>query len=491
LKFENIITTMDVRIPSDPLERVIGQDEAVRIAMVAAKQRRNLLLVGPPGVGKSMIAQAMSFLIQKPEHEVRVIHNPRYPERPFVEIKSRTQVEQEEEDMSAAEGYLVNPEEVPPDVAERLGYRCTKCGFISNYTETTCPRCGQPKVQNVNQGPFGDMFNVLGQALGVQNNMERVTTTRKAGDKEEVIEYERANESIRVLDERTLERKRKMDRKSPSKVIVPINRNTFILATGASETELLGDVRHDPYGGHPQLGTSPYERVIAGSVHEAHEGVLFIDEITHLGDLQRSILTAMQEKKFPITGRNPQSAGASVRVDNVPTDFILVAACNIQDLPQILSPLRSRISGNGYEVLMEVTMPFNEKNAYRYMQFISQEINSDGKIPHMTVEGASLIIEEGKRRALIVDGKENALTLRLRELGGLVRAAGDIAVSLEHRFIEKDDVIEALKIYMPVEEKIAKVYGNMGNAISSEATASQKMSGYYGGPSFPYADGYR
>ncbi|MCL5791234.1 MAG: ATP-binding protein, partial [Candidatus Thermoplasmatota archaeon] len=261
MKFENIITTMDVRIPSDPLERVIGQDEAVRIAMVAAKQRRNLLLVGPPGVGKSMIAQAMSFLIQKPEHEVRVIHNPRYPERPFVEIKSRTQVEQEEEDMSAAEGYLVNPEEVPPDVAERLGYRCTKCGFISNYTETTCPRCGQPKVQNVNQGPFGDMFNVLGQALGVQNNMERVTTTRKAGDKEEVIEYERANESIRVLDERTLERKRKMDRKSPSKVIVPINRNTFILATGASETELLGDVRHDPYGGHPQLGTSPHERV--------------------------------------------------------------------------------------------------------------------------------------------------------------------------------------------------------------------------------------
>ena len=490
MNYKNFSTTADISLPANPLERVIGQDEAVRIAMVSARQRRNLLLVGPPGVGKSMIAQAMSFLIGKPEHEVRVIHNLRYPERPFVEIKNRSQVLQEEEEISVAEGNLLEPWDVPQDVAEKLGYRCSRCGFISPYTETTCSRCNQPKMPNTTQSPFGDMFNVLGQALGMQSNMERVTSTRKIGEREEIIQYEREGEKVRILDEKTIEKKKKMDKKSPSKVIVPLNRNTFILATGASETELLGDVRHDPYGGHPQLGTSPYERVIAGSIHEAHEGVLFVDEITHLGELQRSILTAMQERKFPITGRNPQSAGASVRVDNVPTDFILVAACNIQDLGKILSPLRSRISGNGYEVLMEVSMPYNRENALKYMQFITQEINSDGKIPHMSIEGAELILEEGKRRAKIVDGKENALTLRLRELGGLVRAAGDIAISNNSPVIEKEHVKDALKIYMPVEEKIAKVYGNMSNAITSEATASQKMSGYYGETKYTYSDPY-
>ena len=490
MNYKNFSTTADISLPANPLERVIGQDEAVRIAMVAAKQRRNLLLVGPPGVGKSMIAQAMSFLIGKPEHEVRVIHNLRYPERPFVEIKNRNQVLQEEEEISVAEGNLLEPWDIPPDVAEKLGYRCSRCGFISPYTETTCARCNQPKMPNTTQGPFGDMFNVLGQALGMQSNMERVTSTRKIGEREEIIQYEREGDRVRILDEKTIEKKRKMDKKSPSKIIVPLVRNTFILATGASETELLGDVRHDPYGGHAQLGTSPYERVIAGSIHEAHEGVLFVDEITHLGDLQRSILTAMQEKKFPITGRNPQSAGASVRVDNVPTDFILVAACNIQDLGKILSPLRSRVSGNGYEVLMEVSMPYNRENSLKYLQFITQEINSDGKIPHMSIEGAELILEEGKRRAKIIDGKEDALTLRLREMGGLVRAAGDIAVSNESAVIEKAHVMEALKIYMPVEEKIAKVYGNMGNAITSEATASQKMSGYYGDTKYSYSDPY-
>lgn len=486
-EFEDINTTEDVKIPENPLDRVIGQKEAVNIARISAKQRRHLLLVGPPGVGKSMIAQAISFLIEKPETEIRVIHNPRYPERPFIEIKKRQEVEQESEEMSGAEGYLMDPSEVPQDVAIKLGYRCGNCGYISSYTETRCPRCGSIKFEKSAETPFGDMFTALNAALGVQNNQERVSSTRRIGDKQEVIVYERANEKVRVLDERTLERRRKLDKKSPSKVIVPLNRNTFVMATGASDTELLGDVRHDPYGGHPQLGTMPYERVIAGAIHEAHEGVLFVDEITHLGDLQRSIFTAMQEKKFPIVGRNPQSAGASVRVDGVPTDFILVAACNIQDLQKILSPLRSRIAGNGYEVLMEVSMPYNDVSKMKYLQFIAQEIAYDRKIPHMTLEGAKIIIEEGKRRAKIIDRKENALTLRLRELGGLIRAAGDLAVLEGSSYTEKEHVLQALKIYSPVEEKINRVYGNMGNAIDSENTASQKINYYYAEPSV-YSD---
>ncbi|MEM0158047.1 MAG: ATP-binding protein [Thermoplasmataceae archaeon] len=470
--------TSSIPIPSNPLDRVIGQAEAVRIAMIAAKQRRHLLLVGPPGVGKSMIAQAMSFYLPRPKQEIRVVHNPQYPERPFIEVKNWSEIKIEREEMNAIEGEVVDPRDVPANVAERLGYRCPRCGFYSLPSDVTCPNCGNPKIQTTTQGPFGDVFNVIGAAFGVQNNTEKVTSTRRVGEREEVIVYERYGEKIRVLDEKTLERRRKLDKKSPSKTIVPIDRNPFVLATGASETELLGDVRHDPYGGHPQLGTLPYERVIAGAVHEAHEGVLFIDEISHLGNLQRFILTAMQEKTFPITGRNPQSAGASVRVDKVPADFILVAACNIQDLQYILSPLRSRIVGSGYEILMETAIPDTPENRMKYVQFIAQEINMDGKIPHMTLEAAELVISEGRRRAEEVDHKQNSLTLRLRELGGLIRAAGDIAVSREHKLTEPSDVKDALKLYRPVEEKIKEHYGNMASAVSSETTISQKNEEY-------------
>lgn len=478
INYNDITDTSFVRIPTSPLERVIGQEDAVRMAKIAAMQKRHLLLVGPPGVGKSMIAQAMSFYLERPKQEIRVVHNPQYPERPFVEIKTLSEIKREKEEMSSVEGEIYDPRDVPPTIAERLGYRCSKCGFYSLPAEVSCPNCSNPKTQNPQQGPFGDVFNVIGAAFGVQNSTERVTSTRRVGDSEEVIIYERYGDMIRALDERTLERRRKMEKKSPSKVIIPANRTPFILATGASETELLGDVRHDPYGGHPQLGTMPYERVIAGSVHEAHEGVLFVDEITHLGNLQRSILTAMQERSFPITGRNPQSAGASVRVDGVPAEFILVAACNIQDLQYILSPLRSRIVGAGYELLMHTTMQDTRENRIRYLQFIAQEIIVDGKIPHMSMDAAEMVIEEGKRRASEIDKKENSLTLRLRELGGLIRASGDLAVVRESKLTEKQDVKEALKTYLPVEEKIKKYYGNLANAMSSETTLSQRSEEY-------------
>src|SRR5437879_7530786 len=240
-----------------------------------------------------------------------------------------------------------------------------------------CPRCGRPKAASqANVGkPFGELLGGILVVTAAQlGGRDSVRTTRQQFGKEEVVVYERAGEMVRVLDQKALEKRREMEKTSPRKVLVPVNRQPFVLATGASETELLGDVRHDPYGGHPQLGTQPYDRVVAGAIHEAHQGVLFIDELPQLGNLQRFILTAMQEKRFPISGRNPQSAGASVRVDNVPCDFIFVGACNIQDLPHILSPLRSRITGSGSEVLVETTMPDTEENSANLAQFVAQAV---------------------------------------------------------------------------------------------------------------------
>ncbi len=480
---EDIETTEDIRISSDPLRRVIGQDEAVRLARIAASQRRHFLLVGPPGTGKSMIAQALSLHLARPTEEIRVVHNPENPERPLVEVKSMDEVERELESRGFAEGEFIDPKEAPVNVTERLGYRCANCGTYSSPRESFCPKCSRAKVAQIRSSPnnpFGDLLGGLVEVtMGQLAGRERVTTTRKRFGKEEVVVFERSGEMIKVLDQQALEKRRELEKESPKKVIVPINRNPFMLATGASEVELLGDVRHDPYGGHPQLGTAPYDRVVAGAIHSSHQGVLFVDELPHLGHLQRFILTAMQEKRFPIAGRNPQSAGASVRVDNVPCDFIFVGACNIQDLPHILSPLRSRINGGGYEILVETVMPDNEENRLKLAQFVAQEIVMDARIPHASRDALALIIEEARKRAKLIDNKDKSLTLRLRELGGLVRAAGDIATIEQAGLIEARHVRDALKRARPVEDQIKDRYGSYMGGVSSDVSTSTKESSPY------------
>lgn len=477
-----LASTGEILLPSDPLDRVLGQNEAIQMAKIAATQRRNLLLVGPPGTGKSMIAQALSLNLPVPCHEIRVVKNPENSERPLLEVLDDKEVTREEDLTAETGGTLLEPKKAPANVAERLGFRCKKCGAYSSPHDLVCPECQTGKTSVAANAPFADLFGSLMESFNGQPTLagkDRVNTTRTLPDgTEETIVFERAGDHIRMLDQKSLEKRSQLQGTKNKKVLVKLRRNPFVMATGSSETELLGDVLHDPYGGHEKLGSPAYERVVAGAIHEAHEGVLFIDEISHLGNLQRYILTAMQDKTFPITGHNPQSAGASVRVDAVPCDFILVAACNIQDIENILSPLRSRIIGNGYEVLVDTVMPDISENRAKYAQFVAQEVQKDGRIPHADIPAVEELIKEGRRRAKL-DEQTNSLTLRLREMGGLIRAAGDIAVVDGEDIITAEHVRRALKRAMPVEEQIRNKYGSYTKGLSKDVSSAQKEKSQY------------
>jgi ATP-dependent Lon protease len=166
-------------------------------------------------------------------------------------------------------------------------------------------------------------------------------------------------------------------------------------------------------------------------------------------------------------------------VENVPCDFIFVGACNIQDLPHILSPLRSRINGGGYEVLVETAMPDTPDNRLKLAMFVAQEIVMDARIPHATREAVGLIIEEARKRAKMIDNRDKSLTLRLRELGGLVRAAGDVAVVEGTTLIEARHIKEAMRTARPVEEQIKERYGSYMGGVSSDMSSSAKDSSPY------------
>jgi ATP-dependent Lon protease len=456
-------STAEIPLPSDPLNTIIGQDESVRIARIAARQRRHMLLVGPPGTGKSMVAQAIACLIPRPQQEISVLHNPANPERPIVEVRERAKLETSVRKKKAA-GKVYSPAHVPVFVSERLGFRCRRCGTLSPHSTQVCPSCGADKYRK-ETSPFDDLlFGFSAEVLE-----DRVHTTRTfSNGKEEIIIYERTKDGkIVAYDRDSLKDSEYGAVARPRKVIVPLTRNPFVQATGASETELLGDIKHDPYGGHPEAGIAPYQRVLPGAIHEAHEGVLFIDELSTLGYLQRYLLTAMQEKRFSIVGRNPSSTGAAVKVEHVPCEFIFVGAINTLDIPKLLPPLRSRITGNGYEILMNTAMPDTEKNRESLTQFVAQEVRKDGRIPHADFEAVELLISEAKRRAKVNDDT-SGLTLRLRELSGIIKLAGDIASVEGSKLITAEHLKIAITKGKAVEEQINDRYGSWYKAEMSD-----------------------
>ncbi len=423
VKSKGVNSTKDVKVPERLIDQVIGQDHGVEIIKRAAKQKRHVILIGEPGTGKSMLAQSMVDFIPKEELEdILVFHNPEDVNRPKIvtvpagrgkEIVKEYQARADQERVERQRGTRL------------MVIFILILGLIfslANY----------PQTHTIDATPI--FLSIMAAAfLYIAFNM---------------------GPGIRE------------DKTQVPKLLVGHEKNDkppFIDSTGAHAGALLGDVRHDPFqsGG---LETPPHLRVEAGNIHKAHKGVLFIDEINMLRlESQQSLLTAMQEKKFSIAGQSERSAGALVQTEPVPCDFILVAAGNIDALQGMHPALRSRIRGYGYEVYMNTMMEDNEENREKLIRFVAQEVAKDKKIPPFDFTAIASIIREAQKRA----GRKGMLTLRLRELGGLIRIAGDLAVSEGAELVTAEHVLKAKLRARPLEQQIADKHIEAGKAYST------------------------
>ena len=443
---DSLETTEQVITPKNPFQRIIGQEHAVTIVQSAVKQRIHVLLCGVPGIGKSMLAKAAYSLLAPPTQEIRLRHNNALSDRPIVVI---SQIENDgvpNRTVSESSNiFYSTPDRLPIDIAIKMGYRCSKCSTLSTPLEPTCTNCGTDKRCDWSDS---DSYHGLFRMLDVVREpaLKTVTSLEEIGNESYHMIYERTGENeIAVTRERLGENSvvKETQKADSERVLVSRDASRFIRVSGASHVELLGDVKHDPYGSAETLGMAAYQRVIPGAIHEAHEGILYIDEVSALGPHQSHLLTAMQERIYSISGHNPLSSGAAVRVDDVPCEFILFASCNTENISGILPALRSRIRGYGYEIMLESWIEKNPQNLDEIIRFIAQTVKEDGKVPHFTNESVKEVLRVAEKMAFQFDGKRNALTLRLRELGGLVRIAGDLAVQEGEQLVQPKHVTNA------------------------------------------------
>jgi len=389
----------DIDVPPNLIDQVIGQEHAVEVIRKAAVQRRHVMMIGSPGTGKSMLAKAMAELLPKEElQDILVYPNSEDNNNPII----RT--------VPAGRGkQIVSAHKM--EARKKIQMRSTLI-----------------------------MLLIVGIVVYAILASQWLMGIIAAAFVFMALKYSTPREETMV-----------------PKLLVSHDPNTpapFVDATGSHAGALLGDVRHDPFqsGG---LETPSHDRVESGAIHRAHGGVLFIDEINTLTPhSQQNLLTALQEGNFPITGQSERSSGAMVRTEPVPCRFVMIAAGNLDAIQGMHPALRSRIRGYGYEVYMRETMEDTQENRRKFIRFIAQEVKNDGKIPHFDRDAMLEILREARRRS----NRKGHLTLKLRDMGGLIRVAGDLARQEGADFTTAKHVIAAKKTARSIEDQISDEY---------------------------------
>ena len=343
--------TSQIKIPEDPIDRVIFQDKAKRAIRKTAQNRGHILMVGGPGTGKSMLANMFKEVLQKslgdylrPSDAIIA-----YPGKDKNHVRIAYEEPQKIEALLANFNKAIDAARDAVDefsLADQIqSVRKAKRGFLwATVIGMAAGVFYPPAFVAVGLTGMGAIFMHMQE----NNHCAQEKIQRESnGDRRNAVKhlYDMVPEIL--YDPRK-------DNDLMARISEPDARN------------MKGGFRHDPYQSG-NLETPCHKRAYLGA--HAKSPIIYIDELKTLIKIgyMAELLEIMQNKQYILEGGRNTGSGAADRSENhLKAENIIVACCNHDTLQHLQQEgegaFLSRIEDKGEIIRMESAVAETPEN---------------------------------------------------------------------------------------------------------------------------------
>jgi Lon-like ATP-dependent protease len=491
--------TSQIRIPADPIERVIFQERAKMAIRKVAQNRGHMLMVGRPGTGKSLLADMFKEVLDRsigdylrPQDAI-VVFPGKDKNHIRVAYESPEKIDRALEEIRKALDTAQNSSEEFSLEEQIRSVRSAKRWLLAVTAVTAAAGLlFAPAFVATGLAGMGAIF------LYIQENNHRVQEKiqREAGGglRNDVKHlYDMVPEVL--YDPR-------QEKELMARISEPSARN------------MKGGFRHDPYQSG-NLHTPCHKRAYLGA--HATAPIIYIDELKTLVKMgyMADLLEIMQNKKYILEGGKNAGSGAADRSENpLRADNIIVACCNHDTLAYLQEEgdgaFLSRIEDKGEIVHMESAVGETPESMRHVAQYVKQEIVSLGKDFRrswgevITREGFESVRQRSEQifgrslpadfrlqerefsrnavmeivkelRCRAADGKLSSI---LRPINGIIKSAEFEAILENSPLVEAAHVRKALEEHLSLEGSLSRDIGEHKKYLKKYITSMTDSIGY-------------